>query len=105
MFHVGRMGWRIRFPLAVAALVPLVACSSPDDVGRQPRSSPTSPGDAAPSSSTHASDPSVSAEAEGAGTAIRVRIGGTVLTARLRDVPATRDLVAQLPLTLPFRDF
>ena len=38
-------------------------------------------------------------------TAIRVRIGGTVLTARLRDVPASRDLVAQLPLTLTFRDF
>jgi hypothetical protein len=37
--------------------------------------------------------------------AIRVRIDETVLTARLRDVPASRDLVAQLPLTLTFRDF
>jgi hypothetical protein len=36
--------------------------------------------------------------------AIRVRTGGTVLTARLRDSPAARDLVAQLPLTLTFRD-
>jgi hypothetical protein len=38
-------------------------------------------------------------------TAIRVRIGDTVLTARLRDVPASRDLIAQLPLALTFRDF
>ena len=38
-------------------------------------------------------------------TAIRVRIGDTVLTARLRDVPASRDLIAQLPLDLTFRDF
>jgi hypothetical protein len=34
-----------------------------------------------------------------------VRIDETVLTARLRDVPASRDLVPQLPLTLTFRDF
>ncbi len=38
-------------------------------------------------------------------TAIRVRIAETVLTARLRDVPASRDLIARLPLTLTFRDF
>ena len=37
-------------------------------------------------------------------TAIRVRIGDAVLAARLRDVPASRDLVAQVPLTLTFRD-
>jgi hypothetical protein len=58
-------------------------------------------------SSTPATDPfSPAADEPAAGsTAIRVRIGGTVLTARLRDVPASRDLVAQLPLTLTFRDF
>ena len=52
------------------------------------------------------SDPSspASEESAAASTAIRVRIGGTVLTARLRDVPASRDLIAQLPLTLTFRD-
>ena len=36
---------------------------------------------------------------------IRVTIGDTVLTGHLRDVPAARDLIAQLPLTLTFRDF
>jgi len=36
---------------------------------------------------------------------IRVTIGDTVLTGHLRDIPAARDLIAQLPLTLTFRDF
>jgi len=51
-----------------------------------------------------ASAASASDEPEVGSTAIRVRIGGTVLGARLRDVPASRDLVAQLPLVLTFRD-
>jgi hypothetical protein len=67
---------------------------------------PTTPGGAAPSSSTQASDPSspASDKPAAASTAIRVRIGDAVLDARLRDIPASRDLVAQLPLTLTFRD-
>ena len=59
------------------------------------------------SSSPPDSDPSspASDELAAGSTAIRVWIGDTVLTARLRNVPASRDLVAQLPLTLTFRDF
>ncbi len=38
-------------------------------------------------------------------TAIRVRVGDTVLPATLWDNAATRSLVAQLPLTLAFEDF
>jgi hypothetical protein len=77
------MGWRIVLPLAVATLFSQAACSSgSSDVNRQPGSEPSSPG-----------------------TAIRVTIGDAVLTARLRDVPASRDLIAQLPLDLTFRDF
>ena len=38
-------------------------------------------------------------------TPIRVIIGNTVLTARLWDNATARDLIAQLPLTLTFRDF
>ena len=38
-------------------------------------------------------------------TPIRVIIGETVLTGRLWDNPTARDLIAQLPLTLTFRDF
>lgn len=36
---------------------------------------------------------------------IRVIVGGTVLTGRLWDNATARDLIAQLPLTLTFRDF
>lgn len=39
------------------------------------------------------------------GNLITLTIGGTVLHARLRDIPASRDLVTQLPLTLEFSDF
>jgi len=38
-------------------------------------------------------------------TPIRVIIGNTVLTGRLWDNATARDLIAQLPLTLTFRDF
>ena len=38
-------------------------------------------------------------------TQIRVIIGDTVLTGRLWDNATGRDLLAQLPLTLTFRDF
>ena len=39
------------------------------------------------------------------GTAIRIIIENTILTGRLWDNPTARDLIAQLPLTLAFRDF
>ena len=38
-------------------------------------------------------------------TLIRVSIGDTILTARLWDNATARDLIAQLPLTLPFSDY
>jgi hypothetical protein len=38
-------------------------------------------------------------------TPIRVTVGDTVLTGRLWDNATARDLIAQLPLTLTFRDF
>ena len=46
-----------------------------------------------------ASQPATSA------TPIRVIVGDTVLTGRLWDNATARDLIAQLPLTLIFRDF
>jgi hypothetical protein len=39
------------------------------------------------------------------GTPIRIRIGEAVLDGRLWDNPTAQDLIAQLPLTLEFRDF
>ena len=41
----------------------------------------------------------------GSETQIRVIVGDTVLTGRLWDNATARDLIAQLPLTLTFRDF
>ena len=38
-------------------------------------------------------------------TLIRVNIGDTILTARLWDNATARDLITQLPLTLPFSDY
>lgn len=38
-------------------------------------------------------------------TAITITIGATVLVGRLRDNPTARDLIAQVPLELEFRDF
>ena len=38
-------------------------------------------------------------------TAIQLRIGDTVIPARLNDTTTARDLLTQLPLTLTFRDF
>src|SRR5690349_9977725 len=38
-------------------------------------------------------------------TPIRVIMGNSILTGRLWNNPTARDLIAQLPLTLAFRDF
>ena len=38
-------------------------------------------------------------------TPIKITIGDTLITARLADNATSRDLAAQLPLTLSFKDF
>jgi hypothetical protein len=38
-------------------------------------------------------------------SSVRITIGTTVLTGRLRDNPTARDLMSQLPLTVEFRHF
>jgi hypothetical protein len=45
------------------------------------------------------------AEARTPGARVRITIGKTVLTAHLWDTATARSLIAQLPLTLSFRDF
>jgi hypothetical protein len=68
--------------LALLATVSLSGCGGED--GNQPAGAPqTSPAD---------------------GTPIRIAFGDTELTARLDDNATARDLAAQLPLTLTFRD-
>jgi hypothetical protein len=44
------------------------------------------------------------ASGDQAGTPLRISFGDTELTARLHDNATARDLAAQLPLTLTFRD-
>jgi hypothetical protein len=97
-------------------MVSLGACSSGSGETTTPKVAPssnepvpsTSAGAPTPSSSSGPSSPDESAAAtRGAatdGTPIRVTIGETVLTGRLWDNATTRDLIAQLPLTLTFSD-
>jgi hypothetical protein len=88
--------------LALLATVSLSACGGADEDGDQV-------GDA-PETSTPAPSPSPSpASGDQAGgasdrTPIRITFGDTQLTARLHDNATARDLAAQLPLTLTFRD-
>jgi hypothetical protein len=65
--------------LALLAAMSLSACGGADEDGEQ--------------------DPGASN-----GTPIRIRFGDTELSARLHDNATARDLAAQLPLTLTFRD-
>jgi len=96
----------VLLPLAAATLLSLAACGSGPDDGRASAGTPAQSGGAASSANPPAPTAATPAGDEPAvgNAAIRVRIGDTVLMAHLRGVPASRDLIAQLPLTLTFRD-
>ena len=79
--------------LALLATVSLSACGGDED-GNQPAG--------APETSTPGPSPATDDPADG--TPIRITFGDTELTARLHDNATARDLAAQLPLTLTFRD-
>jgi hypothetical protein len=67
---------------------------------------PTSPPAASPSpQATYATTAVPTSQPAAGETQIRVIIGDTTLTGRLWDNATARDLIAQLPLTLTFRDF
>jgi hypothetical protein len=84
--------------LALLATVSLSACGGEDEDSDQaagaPETSPPSPSPATDDQETSPAD----------GTPIRITFGDTELTARLDDNATARDLAAQLPLTLTFRD-
>jgi hypothetical protein len=84
--------------LALLAAISLSACGGADDDGEQSTSTPE------PSTPS----PSPTSGGQGAdasnGTPIRITFGDTELTGRLHDNATARDLAAQLPLTLTFRD-
>jgi NAD(P)-dependent dehydrogenase (short-subunit alcohol dehydrogenase family) len=93
---------RHRLVLALLAAVSLSACGGADEDGDQAAD--------APGASTSAPSPSPSPasgdqDADSSdGTPIRITFGDTELTAWLYENATARDLAAQLPLTLTFRD-
>jgi hypothetical protein len=88
--------------LALLATVSLSACGGEDEDSDQAAGGPeTSTSAPPPSPSTASGDQDASAAD---GTPIRITFGDTELTARLDDNATARDLAAQLPLTLTFRD-
>ena len=88
--------------LALLATVSLSACGGEDEDSDQAAGGPeTSTSAPPPSPSTASGDQDASAAD---GTPIRITFGDTQLTARLHDNATARDLAAQLPLTLSFRD-
>ncbi len=105
-FGLWRSRWprRRRYPLALAflATILLSACGGRDGDGDQATG--------APGASTPAPSPSPSPASGGQDanysevTPIRITFGDTELAARLHDNATARDLAAQLPLTLTFRD-
>jgi hypothetical protein len=85
--------------LALLASLALSACGE-DDSGQAPSAPDPSAPAPPPGPGPASGDGSVSAS----GTPIRITVGDTELTARLDDNATARDLAAQLPLTLTFRD-
>ncbi len=84
--------------LALLATVSLSACGGEDEDGDQAAGAPET---STPSPSPATNDQDASARN---GTPIRITFGDTELTARLDGNATARDLAAQLPLTLTFRD-
>ncbi len=88
--------------LALLATLSLSACGGDDDDGDEAAGAPeTGTSAPSPSPSPASGDPNASARK---GIPIRITFGNTELTARLDDNATARDLSAQLPLTLTFRD-
>src|SRR5215208_4140204 len=88
--------------LALLAAVSLSACGGADEDGEQAISTGET------SASTPSRSPTTTSGEQHAGssdgTPIQITVGETQLTARLHDNATARDLAAQLPLTLTFRD-
>jgi hypothetical protein len=88
--------------LALLATVSLAACGGEDEDSDQAAGAPDASTPAPSPSPSPASGDQDAGTSDG--TPIRITFGGTELTARLHDNATARDLAAQLPLTLTFRD-
>jgi hypothetical protein len=88
--------------LALLAALSLPGCGSADGDGDQAAGAPeTSTPTPSPSPTPADRERDTGASGE---TPIRITVGDSELTARLHDNATARDLAAQLPLTLTFRD-
>jgi hypothetical protein len=96
-----RPAHRNGFVLALLAMVSLSACGGDEDTDQAAGGPETSTSAPPPSPSPTSGDQDASPVD---GTPIRITFGDTQLTARLDDNATARDLAAQLPLTLRFRD-
>ena len=93
---------RYLLALALLATISLSACGGGDEDGDRASGAP---GASAPHPSTGPSPaPGDQDVNPSEGTPIRITFGETVIPARLHDNATARDLAAQLPLTLTFRD-
>jgi hypothetical protein len=93
---------RYLLSLALLASISLSACGGGDENGDQAAGAPgASTPDPSPSLSPASGDQDANSSE---GTPIRITFGYTELTTRLHDNATARDLAAQLPLTLTFRD-
>jgi hypothetical protein len=108
----GRSRWRqargLRHALALALLatVSLSACGGGDKDGDPAAGAPetSTPAPPSPGPAPGGQDSGEQEANASDGTPIRITFGETELTARLHDNATARDLAAQLPLTLTFRD-
>jgi hypothetical protein len=99
--------WPLTHPLFLATVL-CAACSVGPDSGAGNTAparpdSPSQPVESSPATTT----PSEGSPTQPAsdGTPLKITIADTVITARLADNATARDLAAQLPLTLTFKDF
>jgi hypothetical protein len=92
--------------LALLATVSLSACGGGDEDGDPVAGAPgaSTPAPPSPSPAPGRQDSGEQDANSPDGTPIRITLGDTELNARLHDNATARDLAAQLPLTLTFRD-
>jgi hypothetical protein len=92
--------WPLTPPLVLATVL-CAACSVGPDAG----AGNTVPANPASPSQPVESSPARTTPSVAGGTPLKITIADTVITARLADNATARDLAAQLPLTLTFKDF
>jgi hypothetical protein len=100
--------WPLTHPLVLATVLGAACSVGPDSGGGNTApASPDSPGqpvESSPATTTRSEGTRIPPSVAG-GTPLKITIADTVITARLADNATARDLAAQLPLTLAFKDF